>query len=183
MAHGTTRASGFGLMDIIVTLGVLAVLLAATGPMVLGALRTYERNGAARDVLAEIRRTQSTAVTRRGFYGFHWGGDSDVDRETSEYRIVRDADGLCSIPAESAAEDNVAVIRGWRNLDDSWRGVSIQSMVDSTNASVDGVMFDSRGRAVNTCAAVTYPVTVTVADASGRTRVITVELSGGTSLR
>jgi len=182
VVHPSNRSSGFGLMDIIVTLGVVAVLFAATGPMVLGALRTYERNGAARHVLAEIRRTQSTAVIRRGVYGFHWGGDASFHRQSSEYRIERDA-GTCSLPAEAATQDNVSVITGWTDLDDSWRGVRIQSMVDSANQPVNGVMFDSRGRAINNCAAVTYPVTITVADAAGRTRVIDVQLSGGTQLR
>jgi hypothetical protein len=39
-------------------------------------------------------------------------------------------------------------------------------------------MFNSRGASVNTCAAVTFPVRVTVVDTSGATRTITIQRAG-----
>ncbi len=169
-------------MDLIVTLGLFGVILVAAMPAALSTVRTYYRNGAARHVLAEIRRVQSLAVTRRGIYGYQWGGDAAVTKLPSEYRIVRDATGACGVPAENDPADGVAVVTGWTDLTDSWPGVTIESIVDSAAQDVAGVMFDSRGRALHTCAAVTYPVRVTVAGAEGLTRVIEVQLSGGTRL-
>ena len=54
--------AGFTASNLLVTLAIAGVLLAATIPAVSTTLRTYHRNGAAREVLAEIRRTQALAI-------------------------------------------------------------------------------------------------------------------------
>ncbi len=173
---------GFGLIDLICTLALTAVVAGIFVPSALQTLRTYHRNGAAREVLAQIRHTQQLAVTRRGVYGFHWHGDPALDGSTSEYRIVRDANRACSFPAEGADQDGTSVVQGWRDLQDQYGTVTIQSIKDASNTDIGGVMFDPRGASIYTCAAVNFPIRVTVTDDRGITRLIEIGAAGATKL-
>jgi type II secretory pathway pseudopilin PulG len=176
------RQLGYGMLDILILFAVVAVLAAAAVPIVRSTLRTYQRNGAAREVLASLRGAQNLAVTRRGVFGFHWAGDPAVNGTPSEYRIVRDTTGSCSLPASSAPEDGTNVIRDWTDLGSSFSNMSIESIRDNGNNLMGAVMFDSKGTALNTCTTVTFPVRVTIADPDGATRVIEIRAAGGTRL-
>ena len=134
---------GFDLLNIMVTLGVLAFVLGASVPSVVSTMRTYRRNAAARQVLSELRRVQSVAVTRGDVFGFQWG--PDVGLSAGEYRIVRDDTGACSFPATSAPVDDVNVIRDWFDLPAEFPDVTIQSVKDSASQTLGGVMFNSFG--------------------------------------
>ena len=79
--------------------------------------------------------------------------------------------------------DGTNVIEGWTDLAAGYAGTSIQSVKDSGNTSRSGVMFNSIGASVNTCASVAFPVTVTIADATGRTKTITVQNAGSAMLQ
>jgi type II secretory pathway pseudopilin PulG len=162
---------------------VAAVVIAATVPPAVSSIRTYQRNRAARQVLAGIRLTQSQAVMRGGVFGLQWGSDTGVDRPPGQYRIVRDTTGSCGIPAVSAPADDTDVIRDWQDLSSEYSGATIQSIRDSNNKSVGTVMFNSMGASVNTCASVAFPLTVTVSDASGTTRTLQIRSAGSTRLR
>jgi type II secretory pathway pseudopilin PulG len=168
--------------DAIVTTAILALLAVVAAPSALESIRTHERNGAARSLLSDIRSTQHLAVTRRGTYGLQWGADPNASLSKSEFRVVRDMTGSCSIPATGAAEDGVNVVQGWQDLSEEFPGVTIESVRDNGGNLLGGVMFDSRGASVNTCTAVSFPVRVTVADSEGRTKVIEIQRAGGTHL-
>ncbi len=56
--------------------------------------------------------------------------------------------------------------------------MTIQSIRDQSNSEVGELMFDSLGASTNTCANVNFPVTVTVSDASGNTRLIEIGSAG-----
>jgi type II secretory pathway pseudopilin PulG len=173
---------GYGALDVLVALAVVAVVTAATVPVVRGTLRTYQRNGAAREVLAAIRDAQSLAVMRGEIFGLHWGGDAGVNGAPGEYRIVRDTTGSCGLPSKAAPEDGTNVIRDWIDISSAFSGTSIESIRDSANHALGAVMFDSKGASLNTCSSVSFPVRVTVADAEGATRVIEIRAAGGTRL-
>ena len=180
---GRRHEAGLGLVDLQVLLAVFAVVcLAALGP-VREALQTHRRNGATRRVLAEIRATQSLAVTRHGVFGFHWGGDPNVTRNPAEYRIVRDATASCSFPPTNQAQNGTDVVVGWFDLGREYPGVRIESIRDGGGSLVGGVMFDSKGASVNTCTSASFPVRVAVSDGSGQTRVIEISAAGSTRLR
>ncbi len=123
------------------------------------------------------------AITRGVVVQLQWGGGTGVNRPASQYRIVRDSTGACSFPAVSAAVDGTNVIKGWRDLNQDYAGTSIQSITDPASHSLGGVMFNSLGASVNTCAAVSFPVTVTVVDRTGRTRTLAVQSAGGATLQ
>jgi len=173
---------GFGTLDLLVTLTFVGIVLVISAPAARDAIGTYQRNGAARQVLSEIRRAQSLAVARGGVFGFQWGADPSVDRPDSEYRIVRDTTESCGFPAVDLPADGTNVIRAWHDLSSDFSGLRIESILDNGNQPLGGVMFDSRGISVNTCTTVSFPIEVVVSDPAGRTRSIEIRAAGGTRL-
>ncbi len=180
---------GFTLIELLVVI-VIVVIMAAVGfPSLLGMIQRSEIDGATRHVLYEIRAAQSLAVTRGDDFGFHWGGDPFVGMAPSVYRIERDPSGACAAPpngwpAPGDTEGTIypdgvqRVIRAWLDLSVEYPGIVIQSVTDNVGTPVGGVMFNSRGASVNFCVNVTFPLTITIADASGTTRQIEVQRAG-----
>lgn len=180
---GRTRQAqnGFTTVELLTGLLILALMAGASIPIVLGMLDTYHRNGAARQVLPEIRQTQSLAVTRGVTLAFQWGGS--VSYPASQYRIVQDTSGACALPATGTAENGTTVVKGWTDVSKDYKGLTIQSIKDNNNVSVGTVMFNSRGASVNTCSAVSFPVIATVSDQRGLTRQIEIRSAGNLVLR
>ena len=181
---------GFTLIELLVVI-VIVVIMAAVGfPSLLGMIQRSEIDGATRHVLYEIRTAQSLAVTRGDDFGFHWGGDPFVGMAPSVYRIERDPSGACAAPpngwpAPADTEGTIypdgvqRVIRAWLDLSVEYPGIVIQSVTDNVGTVVGGVMFNSRGASMRKCPpAVTFPLTITIADASGTTRSIQVQRVG-----
>ena len=178
-----SREAGVGMVDLQVLLALFAVVCLAAVGSAREALQTHRRNGAARRVLAEIRATQSLAVTRHGVFGFHWGGDPGLSGDPAAYRIVRDTTSSCGFPAANASQDGTDVVVGWFELGREYPGVRIDAIRDRDGTLVGGVMFDTKGASVNTCASASFPVRVAISDASGQTRVIEISAAGGTELK
>lgn len=170
---------GFTLIELLVVV-IIVVIMAALGlPSLLGMIQRSEIDGATRHVLYEIRAAQSLAVTRGDDFGFHWGGDPFVGMAPSVYRIETDPTGACGWPAPAdTAATNANVIRDWFDMSVEYPGIVIQSIADNVGAPLGGVMFNSRGASVNSCGAVTFPLTITIADTSGTTRQIEVQRVG-----
>lgn len=160
-------------------IALLATLAGLALPLFTATLQTRRLDAAARKVRSDIRAAQSLAVTRGGVFGYHWGGDPFVGGPPGQYRIERDATGACGwpLPADTTAS-NQNVITDWLDLSGEFPGITVSSVTDSNGNIVGGVMFNSRGASVNTCTAVTFPLTVTVSDASGATRTIEVQRVG-----
>ncbi|KRT69761.1 MAG: Type 4 fimbrial biogenesis protein FimU [candidate division NC10 bacterium CSP1-5] len=171
-------AKGFSLVELFVAIIIAGILIAMGLPSFLGLIQRSSMNAGTRQVMYEIRAVQSLAVTRGGVFGFHWGGDPLVGFPPSQYRIIRDTTGACGFPAPGAPQDGTDVVRTWFDLAGEYPGIVVQSVRDNVGTVLGGVMFNSRGASVNTCAAVTFPVTVTVADASGVTRTVTIQRAG-----
>jgi len=169
---------GLSLVELFVAITIAGILIALGLPSFLGLIQRSSINGATRQVMYEIRAVQNLSVTRGGVFGFHWGGDPLAALPPSQYRIIRDTTGACGFPAPTAPQDGTNVVRTWFDLVREYPGVTIQSVRDNNATALGGVMFNSRGASVNTCAAVTFPVTVTVADNSGATRTITIQRAG-----
>ncbi len=172
---------GVTLVELIVAIVIAAILITAGLPALLPLIRNSRIDGAARQVMYEIRAVQNLAVTRGDVFGFQWGGDPTppgTGRLNSEYRIVRDTTGACGFPAPGAPMDGTDVVRTWFDLAGEYPGVTIQSVQDSNSTVIGGIMFNSRGASVNTCAAVAFPLTVTIADTGGATRTIEIQRAG-----
>ncbi len=179
-------SGGFTLVELLTAVVIAAILIAAGMPTLLGTIERSRLNAAARQVVSEIRKVQSLAVTRRGVFGFHWGGDPNVTGlSATQYRIERDATGACAWPPAGAskADPNLDVITDWLDLAAAFPGVTITAVKDNNNVVVGGVIFDAIGASVNTCTAVAFPLTVTVADNSGATRTIEVRSAGSVNIQ
>ena len=170
------------MIDMLVTLTILCIIAASALSSARSTLLTYQRNAAARHVMAQVRATQNFAVTRHGVFGFHWGGDPDITGDPAAYRIVRDTTGACGLPAADQAQDGTNVIADWFDLSREYRGVRIESIRDADGSLLGGVMFGSKGESVNTCTAVAFPIRVVVSDTDGKSRVIEVGAAGSTRL-
>ncbi len=167
---------------------IAGLLIGAAMPAFLGMVQRSRIDGGTRQVLYEIRTTQSLAISRGDVFGFQWGGDPAIGGPpplASQYRIVRDIPGPpCTFPAVGAPMDGTNVIRGWFNLAGDYQGVTIQSLQDANNTIAGKVMFNSRGGSVNNCTlGVTFPVTVIIADNSGVQRCVDVQRAGRVSIR
>ena len=189
---------GVTLIEVFVAILIVGVLAGLGIPSLLPLIRSSKIDGATRQVMYEIRAVQNLAVTRGDDFGFHWG--PDVGLPASQYRIERDPSGTCAPPPAGwpAAGDTTAtvypdppdppgclapcsiqrVIREWFDLSGEYQGITIQSVEDATSTVVGGVMFNSRGASINRCVAVTFPLTITIADTSGATRTIEVQRAG-----
>ena len=169
---------GFSLVELFVAITIAGILIGVGLPSFLGLIQRSSINAGTRQVMYEIRAVQNLAVTRGGVFGFHWGGDPLAGLPLSQYRIIRDTTGACGFPAPGAPQDGTDVVRTWFDLAGEYPGITIQLVADNLGTALGGVMFNSRGASVNTCAAVTFPVRVTVVDTSGATRTITIQRAG-----
>jgi len=169
---------GVTLVELFVAMTIAGILIGMGLPSFLGLIQRSSINAGSRQIMYEIRAVQNLAVTRGGVFGFHWGGDPLAALPLSQYRVIRDTTGACGFPAPTAPQDGTNVVRTWFDLAGEYPGMTIQSVTDNLGTALGGVMFNSRGASVNTCAAVTFPVTVTVADSSGATRTITIQRAG-----
>lgn len=182
MAEGRAHPqAGFSTVELGIVLAVILIMIAVSLPVAFNMIGAYRRDAAARHVLWQIRSTQSLATSRNAVIGFQWG--PNVGGTADSYRIVRDSTGSCGFPVVSAAEDGTNVIEGWFDFGKVFPRVTIQSITDGSNASVGGVMFNPIGASVNTCTAVSFPITIVVADANGRTRTLEIGSAGSTRLR
>ncbi|MFQ5990453.1 MAG: Tfp pilus assembly protein FimT/FimU [Candidatus Methylomirabilales bacterium] len=175
------REEGFTAFELLIAVTTIVILAAVGMPLFLELIQTYRLNAGTRQTVAQIRRVQSLAVSRGSTFGFHWGGDPNLPppgRLNSEYRIERDATGACGYPLPTDTTANPDVITEWTDLTQDYTGVIITSIQDTNGTPLGGVMFNSRGASVNTCTGVAFPVTVTVADATGATRTIRVRSAG-----
>lgn len=172
-------SKGFTAAELIMYVTIAAILAGSAAPFLLGNIERSRLDTATRRLMAEVRLVQSLAVTRSGVYGFHWGGDPDLGGlSNSQYRIEQDA-GTCDWPAATdTTGSNPNVITDWFNLAREYPGITIQSVMDSNGALLGGVTFNAIAASVNTCTAVTFPVTITIANTTGVTRTIQVQSAG-----
>ncbi len=174
---------GFTALELLVVMVMAVILVAAGMPSLVGIMQRSRLDGAAREVMSEIREVQSLAVSRGGVWGFHWGGDPLTGKTISEYRIEKDTTSACGFPPPTDTTGNPDVLTEWLDLSRDFSGVTISSIQDSNGTALGGVMFNSLGASVNTCTAVTFPVTITVVDGGGATRTIQAQRTGSVRIQ
>jgi type II secretory pathway pseudopilin PulG len=169
---------GITLLDLAVTLVVLAIAATFTLSSAVRTLETYRRSLAARQVLSEIRRVQSLAVANADVYGLQWGGAPAVHLLPSHYRIARDTTGECDYPSPIDPVDGEDVVTGWIDLGRDYPEVVIRSIRDDDDRAVATLAFDALGASVGTCGPVSFPLVLVVEDRSGSTEEIEITRSG-----
>ena len=154
--------------------------------LMLAVLRRHARlDAATRQVVSEIRKVQSLAVTRSGVFGFHWGGDPNIaGLANSQYRLEQDGIAGCAWPAPTdTLATNADVITDWADLAGPYPGVTITTVRDKNNVLLGGAIFDALGGSMNPCTAAAFPLTITLMDAAGTTRTIEVRSAGSVRIQ
>lgn len=174
-----TNRTGLTLLEVITSLAIAGVLVAAAVPAFLESIQAYRFNAAVRQVAGDIQMARSLAITTGGCYGLHSGSDPLVNRP-NQYRLER---GNCNgtgwpTPTDTPAT-NSNVITGWVDVNQDFPGVTLDSMRDNASVTVNGVIFNSRGASVNPfVAGLIHPITITVTNTPGATRSIQVRSTG-----
>jgi len=167
---------GFSAAEFLVVLSVLAILATVSLPIFAATFKNARLSGAVRQLASDIRSARSLAVSKGGYYRLQTSNNS--------YRVEHcnpcTPPVSVSWPASSAQMGASAdVISNWQDLSSLYGGVTIQSV-----STVDGAIFNSTGASVGPG---NYPVTprsvnITLADASGATKVIQVSPPGNVKL-
>ena len=88
-------ASGYSLIELVITIGVIAVVAAVTFPLYLSYTRAQETNGAARTIIVALNQARQYAITR--------GTSHTVEAQTNPNNRARFCSGTASPCASAAA--------------------------------------------------------------------------------
>ena len=182
---GHVGSTGFTAIELLITVAIAAILIGAAIPSFLGLIQSSRLDAATRQVVSEIRKVQSLAVTRSGVFGFHWGGDPNIaGLANSQYRLEQDGIAGCDWPAPTdTLATNADVITDWADLAGPYPGVTITAVRDKNNVLLGGAIFDALGGSMNPCTAAAFPLTITLMDPSGATRTIQVRSAGSVRIQ
>jgi len=173
------RLRGFSLPELLVVLGILAIIAAVAMPYLLAAARNSDFDAAVRQVAIDARFARSLAVARGGLYRLHAGLDPALGNPAlnNSYRVEH-RDPAVGWPAPTAQMGSSAdVLSNWQDLSTLYGGVTVQGVVDGTLAAIDGAIFNSTGASVDTSNAL-RSVSVTLQKPDGTTRVIQIDPAG-----
>ncbi|MFQ5524490.1 MAG: Tfp pilus assembly protein FimT/FimU [Acidimicrobiia bacterium] len=178
-------STGFTAIELLIALVIASILVGAAMPALLAATQRSRLDAATREVVSEIRKVQSLAVTRSGVFGFHWGGDPNITGlANSQYRLERDGIAGCDWPAPTdTAATNADVITNWADLAGPFPGVTITAVRDKNSVLLGGASFDGLGASLNPCTAAAFPLTITLVDTAGTTRTIEVRSAGSVRIQ
>ena len=154
----TRRKAGFTLVELVTTAAVLVILLAIAMPVLQSTIAQRRLTSARERMANDLRYAQSLAV-----------------REGNLHRILTDGAGQYRLERNTGAW---AALMGWYNLSTDYRGSSLQSVRDNGGGALTNITFNSQGAVDVTTGAASYPITLTVAAASGTTGTIQVLRNG-----
>ena len=173
-------AAGVTALELLVGVGILAIVAAASFPLVQEALLRYRFDAAVWQVVGHLREARSLAVARRAIHGVHFGTDAAVNLPNS-YRVERSLNGAGTswpAPANGMATDG-NVLANWQNLATLFAGVTIVGVTDNAGTPIGIVMFDSQGAARANLGTAAPPFRVRVNGPGGRAATIQVATAGG----
>ncbi len=157
------RLRGFSLPELLVAVGILAIMALVAMPYLLGAIRGSDFNAALRQVAGDARFARSLAVSKGGYYRLQTQGNS--------YRLEHSNSGSWTSPD---------VISNWQDLSSLYGGVTIQG-VSASISSADGAIFNSTGALV-TSGNVPQSFTINLQKADGTSRGIRIDPAGNVKM-
>ena len=118
-------ASGYSLIELVITVGVIAVVASVTFPLYLSFTRAQETDGAARTIIVALNQARQYAITR--------GTSHTVEAQTNPNNRAR----FCSGTASPCPSANVVVLAGgdasgWHGLENGSRIVQAPTITFSS---------------------------------------------------
>lgn len=162
--------------ELLVAVGILAILGVIAMPAFSSLMQTYRLNAATLELTSNLRYAQSLAVSNGASYRFHWGNDLN---QPNTYRVEKsiNAGGTSWPSANAMPGSDPNVITDWVSLDTSYPGVTLSAVNDANNTSLSGVVFNARGSTV-----VPSPINLTVTPAAGTAKTIQVRRTGSVKI-
>jgi Tfp pilus assembly protein FimT len=155
----TTRGKpGFTLVQLVIAVALLSILLGFAMPVFETTIARRRLTAALERVAGDVRYAQSLAVKEGNLHRFLTDG-------AGQYRLERSAGAW-------------APLIGWYNVSSDYRGSSLQSVRDNGGGALTNITFNSQGAVDVTTGAASYPITLTVAAASGTTGTVRVLRNG-----
>jgi Tfp pilus assembly protein FimT len=147
-------------MELVIVVGLTAILVAAAIPAFTATIQNRRLNGAVMKIVSDLRYAQSMAVSQGGVVRLQSGNDPLVNPpQPGRYRLERSANG--------GAPWNPLPNSTWYLLASEFPAATIVSIQDSAGnpQTVYEVRFTSRGMVNN--AGVTYPIVINVSGEAG----------------
>ncbi|MFB3820257.1 MAG: Tfp pilus assembly protein FimT/FimU [Candidatus Methylomirabilales bacterium] len=164
------------MLELGIIVAVVAILAAVGLPSLLAGIQRTRLRGGAEQVLNDLRRTQSLAMTTGARHRMYLRACPGGPTPCRQYRVEREAAGP-TWPLESETPGtNPNVLTEWQDLGRDYEGVRITELRDNAGSAVASVMFDSLGASVNL--GVTYPLTLAVVHGAGGQRTVQVRSAG-----
>lgn len=158
------------------SLGILATLAIIGMPWFSALMQSYRLNAATLQVASDLRYAQSLAVSNGGYYRFHWGNDALVNQSNS-YRIEKSTNGTSWPVASATMASDPNVINSWMNIGTSYPGMTLTAVNDANNATLTGVVFNSRGSSSDPS-----PITLSISSTAGTSNTIQVRRTGSVKI-
>ncbi len=171
-----SRRRGFSAVELLVAVGMLAIITAVSFPSFAESLRRSRLSGSARQLASDIRYARSLAVSRGSFYGLHLGRDDAAVGAAykNSYRTESSTDGTTWPDDDAVMGGDPTVITNWQDVPRSFTDVTVQSV-----GGIGGPIFNAMGASVDPWNGMSpRSVTITLADASGASTVIQVSPAG-----
>lgn len=178
------KLAAFSLPEVLVALGVLAIITAVAVPQVINAIRRSDFNAAVRQVTGDARLARSLAVSKGGNYRLHAGRDPAIGISNlyNSYRLEYRSNPASAWPANSATMGtNSNVICDWQDLSILYGGVTIVSVVDGGSSAIDGAIFNSSGASVDS-SNIVRSVNISVQNQDGTTKVVQIDPAGNVKI-
>lgn len=146
------RYRGLSLAELLVAVGILAILGVIAMPAFSSLMQTYRLNAATLELVSHLRSAQSLAVSNGASYRLHWGSDAAVNQPNT-YRV------------EKNPYTDADAITNWKNIGTSYPGITL------ANPTLPAVEFNYRGSTANA-------ITLSVSSTNGTTYTIQVRRTG-----
>lgn len=139
---------GVTLTELMVTVAIIGIAAGIAVPSYLSFVPHLRLNGAARDLISDLRYTRSLAVG-----------------ENKQYKVVFDAANESYTIRK--ADNTIVRTTDYKNPDQNYRGIEIDSVVDKNGTAITSVEFDFNGTAKTANGLDNAPATITIKRSDG----------------